>query len=114
MRSPFAAFRAPSRTTLRETESGAHPTGSLFRPSTRRRNEARSYLSTPLQHPRWSATLQRMDSSGRNRMKLFMSVILSLAVTGVPLAAQLYRWVDDKGNVEYRDTPPPQNAKKVE
>jgi len=31
----FAAFRAPSRTTLRETESGAHPKGSLFRPSTR-------------------------------------------------------------------------------
>lgn len=29
-------------------------------------------------------------------------------------AAQLYRWVDDKGNVEYRDTPPPASAKKVE
>ena len=29
-------------------------------------------------------------------------------------AAQLYRWVDSKGNVEYRDTPPPQDAKKVE
>lgn len=30
------------------------------------------------------------------------------------LAAQLYRWVDDKGRVEWRDTPPPANAKKVE
>ena len=29
-------------------------------------------------------------------------------------AAQLYRWVDEKGNVEWRDTPPPANAKKVE
>jgi glutaredoxin len=37
--------------------------------------------------------------------------ILSAASAG---AAQLYRWVDDKGNVEYRDTPPPASAKKVE
>src|SRR5688572_28728300 len=37
--------------------------------------------------------------------------ILSAAPAG---AAQLYRWVDDKGNVEYRDTPPPSSAKKVE
>ncbi|HKA38235.1 MAG TPA: DUF4124 domain-containing protein, partial [Burkholderiales bacterium] len=37
--------------------------------------------------------------------------ILAAAPAG---AAQLYRWVDDKGNVEYRDTPPPSNAKKVE
>jgi hypothetical protein len=29
-------------------------------------------------------------------------------------AAQLYRWVDEKGNVEWRDTPPPPHAKKVE
>lgn len=29
-------------------------------------------------------------------------------------AAQLYRWVDDKGSVEWRDTPPPATAKKVE
>ena len=37
--------------------------------------------------------------------------VLSAAPAG---AAQLYRWVDDKGNVEYRDTPPPSSAKKVE
>jgi len=30
------------------------------------------------------------------------------------IAAQLYRWVDEKGNVEWRDTPPPPHAKKVE
>lgn len=36
--------------------------------------------------------------------------ILALPVT----AAQLYRWVDEKGNVEWRDTPPPPTAKKVE
>lgn len=31
-------------------------------------------------------------------------------------AAQLYRWVDSKGNVEWRDTPPPASApaKKIE
>jgi glutaredoxin len=38
-----------------------------------------------------------------------------IALISLPLgAAQLYRWVDDKGNVEWRDTPPPANAKKVE
>jgi hypothetical protein len=30
------------------------------------------------------------------------------------MAAQLYRWEDDKGRVEWRDTPPPPDAKKVE
>jgi glutaredoxin len=42
---------------------------------------------------------------------LSVLAILSAAPAG---AAQLYRWVDDKGNVEYRDTPPPSSAKKVE
>jgi glutaredoxin len=38
-----------------------------------------------------------------------------LGVAGAPAtAAQLYRWVDEKGNVEWRDTPPPPAAKKVE
>jgi Domain of unknown function (DUF4124) len=64
--------------------------------------------------PSLECYIVNMDLTGRNRMKLFILVILSLAATGTPLAAQLYRWVDDKGNVEYRDTPPPQNAKKVE
>lgn len=42
-----------------------------------------------------------------------LSVIAILSATPAG-AAQLYRWVDDKGNVEYRDTPPPSSAKKVE
>ncbi|HUP93673.1 MAG TPA: glutaredoxin family protein [Burkholderiales bacterium] len=29
-------------------------------------------------------------------------------------AAQLYRWVDEQGRVEWRDTPPPPNAKNVQ
>jgi hypothetical protein len=41
--------------------------------------------------------------------------ILMCALLASPLyAAQLYRWIDDKGNVEWRDTPPPPTAKKVE
>ena len=39
---------------------------------------------------------------------------LFLAASGTVLAAQIYRWVDEKGNVEWRDTPPPASAKKVE
>lgn len=39
----------------------------------------------------------------------------ALLLAALPLsAAELYRWVDDKGNVEWRDTPPPSTAKKVE
>jgi hypothetical protein len=42
-------------------------------------------------------------------------VHLALWILVAPLgAAQLYRWVDEKGNVEWRDTPPPATAKKVE
>lgn len=42
-------------------------------------------------------------------------LIYVLATMAAPLAAaQLYRWVDEKGNVEWRDTPPPATAKKVE
>lgn len=42
-------------------------------------------------------------------------VLLAVLVFAVPAqAAQLYRWVDDKGRVEWRDTPPPAIAKKVE
>jgi glutaredoxin len=47
-------------------------------------------------------------------MKRILLGILILAATGTLVAAQLYRWVDEKGNVEYRDTPPPPTAKKVE
>jgi len=38
--------------------------------------------------------------------------LLAVLMTAIPAqAAQLYRWVDDKGRVEWRDTPPPANAK---
>src|SRR5438309_6693312 len=46
-------------------------------------------------------------------MKTILLCVLALAVTPVS-AAQLYKWTDEKGNVEWRDTPPPPNAKKVE
>ena len=40
---------------------------------------------------------------------------LVLALASSPaFAAQLYRWVDERGNVEWRDTPPPSTAKHVE
>lgn len=42
-----------------------------------------------------------------------LAMVVSLA-SGALVAAQFYRWVDSKGNVEYRDTPPPKEAKKVE
>jgi hypothetical protein len=44
---------------------------------------------------------------------LWIAVVLALA-SGAASAAQMYRWVDEKGAVEYRDTPPPSTAKKVE
>ena len=47
-------------------------------------------------------------------MKRIVLIATLAAATGSLVAAQLYRWVDDKGNVEYRDTPPPKHAKKVE
>lgn len=43
------------------------------------------------------------------------AVLLATLTLAIPAqSAQLYRWVDDKGRVEWRDTPPPANAKKVE
>ena len=47
-------------------------------------------------------------------MKRLIFIFLLPLATGAIGAAQLYRWVDEKGNVEYRDTPPPKSAKKVE
>lgn len=41
-------------------------------------------------------------------------LLITLLLAGLVQSAQLYRWVDDKGRVEWRDTPPPANAKKVE
>ena len=47
-------------------------------------------------------------------MKPLIFIFLLPFAAGALGAAQLYRWVDEKGNVEYRDTPPPKTAKKVE
>jgi hypothetical protein len=48
-------------------------------------------------------------------MKSHALLVLALALAvNLAAAAQLYRWVDEKGNVEWRDTPPPPHAKKVE
>jgi len=47
-------------------------------------------------------------------MNKMLMLIAALVVAGTAQAAQLYRWVDDKGRVEWRDTPPPVSAKKVE
>ena len=46
------------------------------------------------------------------RTAIVISVLAALS--GAALAAQLYRWVDEKGNVEWRDTPPPPSVKKFE
>ncbi len=49
------------------------------------------------------------------RTVILLAVLMSALMSAIPAqAAQLYRWVDDKGRVEWRDTPPPANAKKVE
>lgn len=48
-------------------------------------------------------------------MKTAFAATLICSLAAVPAsAAQLYRWVDDAGRVEWRDTPPPPTAKKVE
>lgn len=48
-------------------------------------------------------------------MNKVMAVTILFSLLTVPAyAAQLYRWVDDAGRVEWRDTPPPTTAKKVE
>jgi glutaredoxin len=48
-------------------------------------------------------------------MKRTFILIYALSTLALPLyAAQLYRWVDEKGNVEWRDTPPPATAKNVQ
>jgi glutaredoxin len=47
-------------------------------------------------------------------MRTLLLPLAMLILAGPLEAAQLYRWVDDKGNVEWRDTPPPSSAKKVE
>ena len=47
-------------------------------------------------------------------MKRVIFGVLVAVAAGAVAAAQLYRWVDDKGRVEWRDPPPPKSAKNVE
>lgn len=42
-----------------------------------------------------------------SRYSRWFLVVLALGMMAHAGAAQLYRWVDSKGNVEWRDTPPP-------
>jgi glutaredoxin len=41
-------------------------------------------------------------------------LVLGTLLAAQPLAAQQYRWVDEKGSVHYSDTPPPPTAKDVQ
>lgn len=47
-------------------------------------------------------------------MRLLVLGLIALVATGALAAQKLYRWVNENGVVEWRDTPPPVSAKKVE
>lgn len=47
-------------------------------------------------------------------VKLSSVIVLLLSLVVPASAAQLYRWIDNDGRVEWRDTPPPSTARKVE
>jgi hypothetical protein len=48
-------------------------------------------------------------------MKITSMLALAVAIAAQAVtAAQLYRWVDEQGRVEWRDTPPPASAKQIE
>jgi hypothetical protein len=43
-------------------------------------------------------------------MKLLL-VLVSFSLAAVPASAEMYRWVDEHGKVQYSDQPPPEKAK---
>lgn len=47
-------------------------------------------------------------------MRLRSLSVLAFAVVALAAYAQQYRWVDEKGRVQYSDTPPPPSARQVE
>lgn len=47
-------------------------------------------------------------------MKLAIVIALGVAYAAGTAYAQQYRWVDEKGRVQYTDTPPPSSAKGVQ
>ena len=57
-----------------------------------------------------------MKSSTRRSPSLVPAtgMALALALAALPVLAQQYRWVDQKGRVQYTDTPPPATAKDVQ
>lgn len=52
--------------------------------------------------------------SPRKRQSSRLLVASLLAVFALAAHAQQYRWVDDKGRVQYTDTPPPAQARNVQ
>lgn len=48
----------------------------------------------------------------KSPIQLFIAVAILLATATV--AAQVYKWVDKDGKVQYSDSPPPANATKIE
>jgi Domain of unknown function (DUF4124) len=42
------------------------------------------------------------------------ALLLALSLTGTPAVAELYKWIGADGKINYSDTPPPADAKKVE
>jgi hypothetical protein len=81
------------------------------------RQQPRYHADTQLRHGHEPGRnfLQASEVTTMTRIVVLLAVLMSALMTAIPVqAAQLYRWVDDRGRVEWRDTPPPANAKKVE
>jgi len=47
-------------------------------------------------------------------MRIGVSIVAMLACAALPAGAALYKWIDSNGRVQYTDTPPPPEARKVE
>jgi len=48
-----------------------------------------------------------------NRVLIICTALLCLSFT-LPAAAEMYKWVDEKGNITYSDTPPEEDAEALE
>jgi glutaredoxin len=54
----------------------------------------------------------KVTITGRVGLMIRMALLISAALASSGIgAAQLYRWVDENGRVEWRDTPPPPSAR---
>ena len=54
------------------------------------------------------------DSVTRFRFWRALPVVLSLAIAGSAVAAKVYKWVDENGDVHFGDRPTRDNAKELE